>query len=110
MVVGAAVVVVANAFATAPIAPSMSPKPNLSWAFLSAMGEAAARPMRAGKRRTKRISMPACKDPNSGLLGLYRMGKSRCLDSFWRQSWQRGAWQCAHVSNSMLTTSYCLSS
>ena len=56
MVVGAAVVVVANAFATAPIAPSMSPKPNLSWAFLSAMGEAAARPMRAGKRRTKRIS------------------------------------------------------
>ena len=76
-VVGAAVVVVvvAKAFATAPIAPSMRPKPNLSWTFLSARGEEAARPIRAGKRRTRRISMPARKDPKilglAALRGLY---------------------------------------
>ena len=58
VVVGAlvVVVVVARAFATAPMAPSMSPKPNLSSAFLSARGEDDARPTRAVSRRKKRIS------------------------------------------------------
>ena len=60
VVVVVVVVVGAIASATAPITPSMRPKPNLSWAaFLSARGEEAARVIRAVKRRENRILMPA---------------------------------------------------